>query len=415
MLSWPRWGKWESLRREARVTGPYLLNDTFTTNRAAGAVNGTNAEPGPGVRRITATSDTFSISSGALQMDGYTANGDPRINYNIPIYRQAGCILTGQFSAPGSLGTCQIGFAITTATNVPRFGIVFNNAGSIYSMEAGAIGTRALGSYVAATSYSFAVIMRASGYCSFVKGGIYTNWTKLWNTTTDGQSALYVVAAKNNLSHNGALSYIRVPSARWLPIPLASDGFSAWGSTDGLGHAEGVTGGIGSGGSAKTWTSNVGTFAAAGGAASASALSGGIGIATVDTSKADVIATIKVTRSAGNAGLVVRYADSSNYVCVLYNGTNAQLIKVVAGTPTTLINAAATYSAGADLRVICEATKFRLYYNNAWIGSEQTIADAGLATGTKQGLYTSDTGNTFDDLRIFARGSGGEYAVLDSF
>jgi hypothetical protein len=88
---------------------------------------------------------------------------------------------------------------------------------------------------------------------------------------------------------------------------------------------------------------------------------------------------------------------------------------VVAGTTTTLVDTAATYSAGADMRVICDATKFRLYYNNALVGTEQAIADAGLQSGTKQGLYTSDTGNTFDDLRVFARGTGGEYAALDNY
>mgnify|MGYP000211933023 CR=1 FL=1 len=70
---------------------------------------------------------------------------------------------------------------------------------------------------------------------------------------------------------------------------------------------------------------------------------------------------------------------------------------------------------GADLRIICDVTKFRLYYNNVMIGTEQTISDSGLASGTKQGLYTSDTGNTFDDFRVFARGTGGEYSALDSF
>lgn len=391
----------------------YYLNDTFTTARSAGAVNATAAEPGPGTRTITATSDTFSISSGSLQMDGYTSNGDPRMGYSSAITRTPGRILIGHFSAPGSLGTYQLGFGITVPTAAPRTGIVFNNAGSIYSMEVGSISTRVLGAYVASVNYMFAVILRSSGQFVFIKGGIYTQWSLLWTTSSESQSTLYVTLGKNNNSNNGAISWVRVPSALWLPTPLASDGFSAWGTTDGLGHAE--TSGLGSGGSGESWTSNVGTFTASSGSAKASALSGGVAIATIDTSEADVVATVKVTRLAGNAGLVVRYADSSNYVYALHNGTNAQLIKVVAGTPTTLINTATTYVAGADLRVVCETTGFRLYYNGLLIGSQQTISDAGLQSGTKQGLYTSDTTNTFDDLRVFARGTGSEYSELDLY
>jgi hypothetical protein len=71
--------------------------------------------------------------------------------------------------------------------------------------------------------------------------------------------------------------------------------------------------------------------------------------------------------------------------------------------------------AGAELRVTCEATKFRVYYNNAFIGSEQTISDAGLQSGANHGLYTTNTGNTFDDFVVRARGTGGEYAALDGF
>jgi hypothetical protein len=40
---------------------------------------------------------------------------------------------------------------------------------------------------------------------------------------------------------------------------------------------------------------------------------------------------------------------------------------------------------------------------------------SGLASGTKQGLYTNDTGNTFDDFIVYARCTGGEYSALDNF
>ena len=209
--------------------------------------------------------------------------------------------------------------------------------------------------------------------------------------------------------------YIRVPSARWLPTPLISDGFSSWGTSDGFGHAEGVAGGLGSGGNGKTWTANVGTWGASGGVAAASALSGGRAIATADCGKADVVATVECTLSSGTQSIIVRWASESNFVQLRLTPTNLQLVKVVAGVETIVQNSAVTVAAGAPVRLTCEGTKFRCYYNNALVGSEQTISDAALQSPTAIGLRTDNTGNTFDNLVAYARGSGGEYAALDAY
>jgi hypothetical protein len=395
-----------SNRSKAGGVFGYLLNDNFTTNRSAGAVNGTNAEPGPGVRTVADTNSKLSLSGGAVAFaTGGVGNGDPGLWYAARS-RTSGVLCHAQFQH--TAGGVEIGWD-STPVGGPTDSVRINGT----SLQVRAISGSALvvGAVTTSTSYQVAVPLRATGAFYFIKGGTFTNWTLLYVGNTGTYTPIPAVVATGNTSV-ATVDYIRVPSARWLPTPLASDSFATWGTTNGLGHAEST--GIGSGGSGETWTDNVGTWAASGTAA-ASAVDGGIAIATVDTSTADVIAIVKVTRSAGNAGLVVRYADTSNYVYALHNGTNAQLIKVVAGTPTTLINAAATYSAGAELRVICDVTKFRLYYNNALVGSEQTISDSGLASGTKQGLYTSDTGNTFDDCVFYARGTGGEYAALDDF
>jgi hypothetical protein len=67
------------------------------------------------------------------------------------------------------------------------------------------------------------------------------------------------------------------------------------------------------------------------------------------------------------------------------------------------------------LRVVASGSAFRVYYNNAAVGTEQTISDAALQSGTAHGLYTTDTGNTFDDFTVYARGTDGEYdTILDA-
>lgn len=386
----------------------YLLNDTFTTNRAAGAVNGTDAEPGPGRRFAEDTGNKLSLASGSVSFATGGVNGDPRLIYN-PVDRRPGLVLIG-----ATLHTTQganWGFAPGPGSLVSE-GLRVN--GTSLSVRANSI-SLAVGTIATSTVYQLAVVLRTGGALHFIKGGSFTNWTLVWISSIATAAALRPAIEAIGTSSVLTSSHIRIAPERWLPAPLASDGFSVWGTSDGLGHAEGVAGGLGVGGNGLAWTQNVGTWQAASGVASASALSGGVAIATVNTSKADVIATANITRAGSSAGVVVRYVDDNNFVVAQHDGTNAQLVKRVAGVNTVLISAVATYVAGAEVRLICQGQAFRLYYNGAFIGSEQTIADAGLQSGTRQGLRTTDTGNTFDDFVVRARGSGGEYAALDAF
>ncbi len=395
-----------------RFLGPpyYLVNDTFTTDRAAGAVNGTDAEPGPGRRTVTDAGARISLTGGKARFAGGVAFNDysgANVNYWLSGMPQALALISVTIAETNTRCT----FGLSDAISALKQGAVRLDSGG--TVQVGITS----GNFVSVT-----VDKALSSQFAFARSisNVYvletrTGWKLLYIVPITQWTLIYYVALSNqSVTVFDALD-VRVPAALWLPTPLASDGFSSWGTTDGLGHAEGVAGGLGSGGSGLSWADNVGTWGASGGAAAASALTGGVAIATVDTSTADVLAAAKITRSAGDAGVVVRYADANNYVRGIHNGTNAQLVKVVGGTPTTLINAAATYSAGAEIRVICEGQKFRLYYNNALIGTEQTIADAGLQSGTKQGLYSTDTSNTFDNTTCYARGSGGEYAALDAF
>lgn len=78
--------------KQAAAGGAYLLHDTFLTDRAAGAVNGTTAEPGPGLRETVENDGSISISSGILNFSGQTTvtYGDLVMYYSIPFSRAVG-------------------------------------------------------------------------------------------------------------------------------------------------------------------------------------------------------------------------------------------------------------------------------------------------------------------------------------
>lgn len=395
-----------------RHIGPpyFLLNDTFATDRAAGAVNGTPAEPGPGLRTVADTNSKLSLVGGQASFaTGGANNGNPRVTYG-PIAREPGRLLISQQQGSSGASTW-VGWHQTAGNFPQQASLRYSPTTTLIFYDGGTLVTVA--AYVVGTTYQVAIPLRSAGSFCFVKGGIYTNWT-LIHIGAGNSSALMYPNLSGSASGVMTVDEIRVPATKWLPTPLASDGFAEWGTTDGLGHTEGVAGGIGSGGAGLAWTEDSGTWTAAGGVAYSEDGLGVDSIAFVDTGVADVIATANITLATGIGGVVVRYADGANYVKGIHNKTNAQLIKVVNGTPTTLINIAATYGANVPIRVICEGQKFRLFYNNVAIGAEQTIADAALADGTGQGvILLDDAGHTADNFVVYAKGSAGEYADLD--
>ena len=102
--------------------------------------------------------------------------------------------------------------------------------------------------------------------------------------------------------------------------------------------------------------------------------------------------------SSSEAGIVYRYADSSNYWRAYIDGPaeEVKLTKRVAGVETLVASAQWTPKATAELRVIWQGTRHRV-----WIDGKIYIdtTDSALGSNTKVGLYSkSSTGHTFDDF-----------------
>lgn len=385
--------------------GSYLLDDEFSDTLAAGAVNGTPATPGPGTR-VAVDSDTpkhMSIGSGVLSIAPHTtpAWGDPGLWYGV-MTRAAGQVLTAKIIPTEANKAQEIGWDINQAGTLLDTGLYFSNTGSLYKDGQGL----ALGTYTAVT-YWVALIHRVAGGFYFIKGGAFTNWTLLWIDVGRISTTTYPGMLTNNATFS--VDYIRIPAQLWTPTPLASDSFNrgngVLGSTDGLAVAE-------VGGNGLPWTDSVGTWAILGNQAAASVLAGGVAIATVESGKTDGLVTGTLTRSAGTLGIVLRYVDSDNFMRAEHDGTNCLLITRIAGVEATVITAIVAIGAGV-IRVISQGTSHALYLNNMQVGATTVVA--GLTTGTRIGLHTTDTGNTFDTFYDFARGTGGEYVALDAY
>jgi hypothetical protein len=142
--------------------------------------------------------------------------------------------------------------------------------------------------------------------------------------------------------------------------------------------------------------------------------------ATVPCPTADVLVELPITEGAGNlggrqTGIVVNLDDPANpqnfRVAYLNGNGGVQLDEYVAGVRTAKIAATAVvYAAGAKLKIVTQGTMLAVYYNEAQVGTTQTMA---ANINVNHGMFSTYPTPTMDNILINARGTGGEYQILD--
>jgi hypothetical protein len=146
--------------------------------------------------------------------------------------------------------------------------------------------------------------------------------------------------------------------------------------------------------------------------------------ATQDIGLASVfIMGIPVYSATHQAGIVANLDSASspaNYLRLYFDGLgNIKLDKTVAGTVSNLISVAKAYSAGAYLNMSVDTSTgsavVRCYYNDALLGTEQTVADAAIVAATRHGMYANDNSSSFTRFTVRPRGVGGQYSQLGRY
>ena len=141
--------------------------------------------------------------------------------------------------------------------------------------------------------------------------------------------------------------------------------------------------------------------------------------ATTETNTKNVLVDVKVKTDPDGTqvGVVVRLDSAvtpANYVVGYLDGAgNLKMDKVVAGTATNLVDEVAAYSADAVVRVIPDGDEVTMYYDDALIGTPQTVNDAGIVDNTLHGMFSTASTPTLDDATIFSRGNDGAYDDLN--
>ena len=385
----------------------YLYRDTFDDTLAAGSIDGTPANEG-GNRDMNDPSNYVSMGSGLLNFsDGSGSIGDPAYRSPNTFERAVGRLYVVEFTHSDLVGNISY-FGIDENTSAaPSDGLVINSNSNIWI---GSSGTARVGEALAEdTSYRLIIAMNSTGTQFFLQGGVYTYPTLIWRRDV-GTYATFNGAIPNRSGIFTSQYLFITDNFGYLSKPLISDGFSnTFGTTDGLAHVDNDTV-LGAGGGSESYV-QVGTWQTSSGVANASALSGGVAFAYIAASTTNIFMSVDFTRSGGQGGMVARYADANNYVICYHNGTNFIIDEVVAGVTNNLISAARTYSAGAKMILSIDGQNLRAYYNGVYASNSDVTVNAAL-TATNHGLYTTDTGNTFDNLVCDARGTGNEHSAL---
>lgn len=240
----------------------WLLRDEFNGTLAAGSVNGTLSDSGH-LRTVVDTESKLSLAGGALMFSGgkaAPAYGDPGL-WESAVTRAAGMMLFIQ----GSIAidtTKKFGFDTNQTGDAIAGGTVVGlTSGESINFNFADSSPVTVGTYSAA-DYKFGVVLRSTGGLLFIKGSAFTNWTLLSIAASNNTATIYPCIINYNSADT--FSFLRIPDALWLPVPLLStSGAMTWPTTNGLGHAEGVAGGLGAGGSGLTLL-DIGTWAADG-------------------------------------------------------------------------------------------------------------------------------------------------------
>ena len=215
----------------------YLLLDQFGTNRAAGAVNGTPAEPTGQTRTVTDTNSKLQVTNDKASFaTGGAGNGDPGLWYPQQP-RQAGLILIGELVLTANAfefgwDTDQSGLVAFAVRPIIGNSLGINDNGS----------TKAVGVQPSGVGASMTpiVVLRGTGAWYFVKGDVYgTKFLLIWVSSTSSANAFPGMANVGTTSVFTA-DNVRIPlNITYIPQPLAYDTFTrangALGSTEATG------------------------------------------------------------------------------------------------------------------------------------------------------------------------------------
>jgi hypothetical protein len=355
----------------------YLLRVEFATDDASPLTTPYAGEVGS--LTITDTGNVLSVSTGNLR---YT-NAIPAMAaiglQGAALSRAAGRALTARYSAIVTAPAFPVPMGWWKNTNLNYTGSV--NFGHAFYTEGGAwfAGPITLNrAFSVDTLYRMALVLKSSGALYFLKGGVFTDWTLVWEEWIENTASVYPTLAPVSITTYATIAYDYMRAGD-LPAPFASDDAIA--------------------------SINVASPSNA----------------TEYTGTANAITQCTLTAPAGSitteAYIKYRKTDANNYWRKGFNTAGAfRVDSVAAGTPTNRTSVAAVIAAG-NVRTVRAVTDGNLHdhyslASSTWTkrGSQLNLSHSASAATVELDL---GAGWTAANLRSYPLTSP-QYAILDN-
>lgn len=340
----------------------YVNQDNFTTQRAAGAVNATNAEPGPGKRTVVDTNSLITINAGAqLQFGPGTPAADDRFYFPETVVTRAPGLCCRMDWVSGTIaGADRMGFLSTLGVGVAAI------SGANYSDT----DSNNVGIVFAAGTTAF-IVLRTLGAFYIVKSG--TTYTLYWEDFNGNGNAVAGVrcAAVNHLTLKMDNFQIVQLDAPW-----------------------------------KTDFDICTTY-----------LTGARAAGNTFTHEGDFMVDVMVTtlNSAGTMQLAFRIQDDNNYWRIdIASDGSMSLQEVVDGTPTQRASAGAN-SVSTGHRLTFRAVGGSIAVTRDGLTKMSYASATNFATATGGKIISLGTGGALTGLAAYPRTlSGAAKAALDA-
>jgi hypothetical protein len=378
----------------------YPLRDDFTTGLAAGSVDNTAAEPGPGRRDVTDSGSKLSLENGYLKIaEGAGAWNDPVLGYDESLARGAGAMYTllrphlttyiagawlNAAKQPAAPGTNGYGFRFTADTPArANLGILGGPATVIPYGIYPRCNVDHLVAVIPRPTAGAIVLVAAPHLAAYPAARI------LWVSAAGSGTPLYPAIAGYTAGDGG---FIRAKTLR-ITTDLPSNWLTQWGLAADYDTFTRLDGALGnSEGAGAAWTNLRGACQiSANQIKPATKDAGNYTVSVIETGQADGWFEIDYTlpASAGFFGLVFRAVDSQNYFAFIHRKSNntVRLYKWVSNVQTDIASNALTLGAGTTHRLRVHTFGSRII---CFVDDVQyiNISDADLQTATRAGVIS---------------------------
>lgn len=184
-------------------------------------------------------------------------------------------------------------------------------------------------------------------------------------------------------------------------------------ASDNFDRSNGAIGGTLASDGVHTWTAHSGAWAITSNRLTAAATGGQRLSIDCGASDVDVIATLKATNGANPQAIMIRHADSNNYMLLQMTSSAMQLRRRVGGSET-FVTSGPTPAINSIYRVNCVGNTINVYEDDG--GGEVLIIGpetvTGLSSNTQHGFYANFSNGDWDDFSVVDLSSSGVSPLL---